>query len=241
MRKNNRSLFYNQNNADQHNAAITVNDVTSDKYKALHDELYKNAVEKMKQELLSDYINKEEYSVNITEQINQKSLLEPSTAIVTIIKKNIVPRLSFDYLYEANPTGYDSNGSYLCGGDVDGYKFFKFEFEPNSSTPYYFFIRTKAASINDSSQIITGNTIYFSTNGRTSTPDKTSYDISVMYNDGTLNMPEMSLRSYNTVSLLCGGAGCLYCGNNDWDKSISAQRLFIYEDGGKLYYQAFNN
>lgn len=87
MRKNNRSFFYDQNNADYNNIAMTVDDIASDKIKQLHDEIYSKAVESMKQELLSKYLDDSQYSINITEQINTKDPLSAPNVIVIVLNK----------------------------------------------------------------------------------------------------------------------------------------------------------
>lgn len=84
MRKNNRSLFYNQNNAKKNNLSMTVCDISSDKFKLLHDEIYTIAVNKMKEEVLSKYLDKSKYRISLIEIINN-NLFEPSSVIVNIL------------------------------------------------------------------------------------------------------------------------------------------------------------
>lgn len=87
MRKNNRSLFYNQNNAGRNNLSMTVCDISSDKFKLLHDEIYTDAVTKMKEELLAKYLDRSRYKISLIEIINN-NLFEPSSVIVNILSRD---------------------------------------------------------------------------------------------------------------------------------------------------------
>ena len=87
MRKNNRSLFYNQNNAARHNLSVTVCDISSDKFKRLHDEIYNDAVNKMKEELLAKYLDPARYKISLIEIINNNNLFGPSSVIVNILSR----------------------------------------------------------------------------------------------------------------------------------------------------------
>lgn len=88
MRKNNRSFFLDQNNAFNNGYSMSVEDVTSEVYKRLHDECFAKAVDRMKQELLSEYIDNDNYHINIVEQININDILSAPNVIVTILLKN---------------------------------------------------------------------------------------------------------------------------------------------------------
>ena len=50
---NSRTLLQSQINSSKHGTLMTVNDVVSDKQKKLHDILYNEALEKMKEEYQS--------------------------------------------------------------------------------------------------------------------------------------------------------------------------------------------
>ena len=63
---------------------MTVCDVSSDKFKLLHDEIYTDAVTKMKEELLAKYLDKSKYRISLIEIINN-NLFEPSSVIVNIL------------------------------------------------------------------------------------------------------------------------------------------------------------
>ena len=74
---------------------MTVNDVVSDKQKKLHDILYNEALEKMKEEYDSILKGNENTYIIYTEQLNENGYDKPSHVIVSIYD-NIVNNINND-------------------------------------------------------------------------------------------------------------------------------------------------
>ena len=81
---NSRTLLQSQINSSKHGTLMTVNDVVSDKQKKLHDILYNEALEKMKEEYDSILKGNENTYTIYTEQLNENGYDKPSHVIVSI-------------------------------------------------------------------------------------------------------------------------------------------------------------
>lgn len=84
---NNRLFLNSQIDTAFHDGNITVNEIVSSKYEKLHNKFYNIALEDMKKAKLQEYLNNDQYKINITENINKEDILGPSTVIVTIYNK----------------------------------------------------------------------------------------------------------------------------------------------------------
>lgn len=83
-----RSIFSSQINSDTNNVKLSVNDIATGFNEKMHDNLYSIALESMKKELLSKYLDKSKYEINFIEIINQENVLEASSVIVVIYCKS---------------------------------------------------------------------------------------------------------------------------------------------------------
>lgn len=92
---NSRTLLQSQINSSKHGTLMTVNDVVSDKQKKLHDILYNEALEKMKEEYDSILKGNENTYIIYTEQLNENGYDKPSHVIVSIYD-NIVNNINND-------------------------------------------------------------------------------------------------------------------------------------------------
>ena len=92
---NSRTLLQSQINSSKHGTLMTVNDVVSDKQKKLHDILYNEALEKMKEEYDSILKENENTYIIYTEQLNENGYDKPSHVIVSIYD-NIVNNINND-------------------------------------------------------------------------------------------------------------------------------------------------
>ena len=92
---NSRTLLQSQINSSKHGTLMTVNDVVSDKQKKLHDILYNDALEKMKDEYDSILKGNENTYTIYTEQVNENGYDKPSHVIVSIYD-NIVNNINND-------------------------------------------------------------------------------------------------------------------------------------------------
>ena len=92
---NSRTLLQSQINSSKHGTLMTVNDVVSDKQKKLHDILYNEALEKMKEEYDSILKENENTYIIYTEQLNENGYDKPSHVIVSIYD-NIVNSINND-------------------------------------------------------------------------------------------------------------------------------------------------